>query len=33
VLGTSGNGTVMYGDEKLNVTKDILEILNEDFSK
>ena len=26
VLGTSGNGTVMYGDDKLNVTQDILDI-------
>ncbi|NEW78971.1 MAG: OmpH family outer membrane protein [Gelidibacter sp.] len=33
ILGTSGKGTVMYGDEKMNVTKDILEILNKDFSK
>ncbi|NLP59070.1 OmpH family outer membrane protein [Lutibacter sp. B1] len=33
ILGTSGKGTVMYGDETLNVTKDILDILNEDFSK
>lgn len=33
VLGTAGNGTVMYGDKKLNVTKEILEILNKDFSK
>jgi len=33
ILGTSGKGTVMYGDEKVDVTKDILEILNQDFSK
>ncbi len=33
IIGTAGNGTVMYGDEKLNVTKEILEILNKDFSK
>jgi len=33
VLGTSGNGTVMYGDETLNITNDILVILNEDFNK
>ena len=33
VLGTSGNGTVMYGDDNLNVTSAILEILNKDFSK
>ena len=33
VLGTSGQGTVLYGDESLNVTTEILEILNLDFSK
>ena len=33
VLGTSGNGTVMYGDDDLNVTSAILELLNKDFSK
>lgn len=33
ILGTSGKGTVMYGDEELDVTKDILEILNKEFSK
>mgnify|MGYP001815268026 FL=1 len=33
VLGTSGNGTVMYGDDKLNITKEILEILNEEYSE
>ncbi len=33
VLGTSGNGTVMYGDDNLNVTSAILELLNKDFSK
>ncbi len=33
IFGTSGNGTVMYGDEKLNVTGDILEILNENYTK
>jgi len=33
VFGTSGNGTVMYGDDKLNVTSDILEILNENYVK
>lgn len=33
IIGTSGKGTVMYGDEKLNVTADILEILNKDYSK
>ncbi|MFK5957493.1 MAG: OmpH family outer membrane protein [Lutibacter sp.] len=33
VLGTSGQGTVLYGDESLNVTTEILEILNSDFSK
>lgn len=33
VLGTSGNGTVMYGDDNLNVTSAILEVLNKDFAK
>lgn len=33
VLGTSGNGTVMYGDDTLNVTSDILEILNNNYSE
>ena len=33
IFGTSGNGTVMYGDDKLNITSDILEILNNNFSK
>ena len=33
VLGTSGNGTVMYGDDKLNITTEILEILNDEYSK
>ncbi|MBL4938913.1 MAG: OmpH family outer membrane protein [Lutibacter sp.] len=33
ILGTSGKGTVMYGNEGLNVTVEILEILNLDFSK
>lgn len=33
VLGTSGNGTVMYGDEALDITAEILDILNVDFSK
>lgn len=33
VIGTSGKGTVMYGDEKLNITADILEKLNADYSK
>ncbi len=33
ILGTSGKGTVLYGDETLNVTTEILEILNLDFSK
>ena len=28
VLGTQGNGTVIYGDEALNITKQVLEVLN-----
>ena len=33
IIGTSGKGTVMYGDEKLNITADILEKLNADYAK
>lgn len=33
ILGTSGNGTVMYGSDALNVTSNILEVLNNDYSK
>lgn len=33
ILGTSGKGTVMYGDEKLDITTKILEKLNKDFSE
>lgn len=33
ILGTSGKGTVMYAGEALNVTAEILEILNLDFAK
>ena len=33
ILGTSGKGTVLYGDEVFNVTTEILDILNVDFSK
>ncbi|SDW08010.1 periplasmic chaperone for outer membrane proteins Skp [Lutibacter oricola] len=33
VLGTSGQGTVMYGDDKLNITDEILKVLNDDFAK
>lgn len=33
IFGTSGKGTILYGDESLNVTPEILEILNLDFSK
>ncbi len=33
IIGTSGKGTVMYGDEKMNVTADILEKLNADYAK
>ncbi|SNR40936.1 periplasmic chaperone for outer membrane proteins Skp [Lutibacter agarilyticus] len=31
VLGTQGNGTVMYGDDALNITSDVVAILNADF--
>lgn len=33
ILGTSGKGTVLYGEDSMDVTTDILEILNLDFSK
>ncbi len=33
IMGTTGQGTVMYGDDALNVTQDLLDILNEEFSK
>lgn len=33
ILGTSGKGTVLYSDETLNVTTEILEILNLNYSK
>jgi outer membrane protein len=31
VLATQGNGTVMYGDESLNVTADVIEVLNASY--
>lgn len=31
ILGTNGKGTVMYGDEKLDVTEQVLEKLNEAY--
>ncbi|MBI9040854.1 OmpH family outer membrane protein [Lutibacter sp.] len=33
IFGTSGKGTVMYGDEKLDITKQVLEVLNKEYSK
>lgn len=33
IFGTSGKGTVLYGDETLNITNEILEILNLNYSK
>jgi len=33
VFGTQGNGTVMYGDEGLNISSDIVSALNENYSK
>lgn len=32
VFGTQGNGTVMYGDEALNISSEIVTILNADFT-
>lgn len=31
VLGTQGNGTVMYGDDNINLTETILDILNVEY--
>lgn len=31
VLGTQGNGTVMYGDDALNISSEIVNILNADY--
>lgn len=28
VIGTQGSGTVMYGDDVLNITKEVVEVLN-----
>ena len=33
IMGTSGKGTVMYGDSKINITQNLLEILNADFEQ
>lgn len=33
VFGTSGKGTVMYGDESLDITKQVLEVLNKEYAK
>jgi outer membrane protein len=33
VLGTQGNTTVIYGDEQLNITSEIVEMLNKDYHK
>ncbi len=33
ILGTNGKGTVMYGDEDLNVTEQVLEKLNKAYKK
>ncbi len=33
VLGTNGKGTVMYADEKLNITEPVLEKLNAAYKK
>ena len=31
IFGTSGNGTVMYGDDALNLTETILDVLNTSY--
>ena len=33
VLGTQGNGTVMYGNDNLNISSEIITSLNENYSK
>ena len=33
IFGTSGKGTVMYGDDNLDVTKQVLEMLNKEYNK
>jgi len=33
IMGTTGKGTVMYGDESLNVTDQMLEIMNAQYKK
>jgi len=33
VIGTQGNGTVMYGDEALNISSEIVNILNAESSE
>jgi outer membrane protein len=33
IFGTSGKGTVMYGDDALDITEEILELLNNSYSK
>ncbi|MGK0307593.1 MAG: outer membrane protein [Urechidicola sp.] len=31
ILGTQGNGTVMYGDDQINLTEKVLDILNAEY--
>jgi len=33
IVGTSGKGTVLYGDENLDITQEILSILNSEYNK
>jgi outer membrane protein len=33
ILGSSGKGTIMYGDKSLDITNEIVEMLNADFDK
>ncbi len=33
ILGTQSTGTVMYGDDKINLTETILDILNADYEE
>lgn len=31
ILGTQGNGTVMYGEDQINLTEKVLDILNAEY--
>ena len=33
ILGSSGKGTIMYGDKSMDITNQVVELLNADFDK